>query len=257
LRPAELPGVEILLAQHSSRRWCWFHETYSICTVISRRGAKVGHVQFYEPGDAHSNAKVLHDAEFRVLFISPERARAAAEELGCPAPRWKVFATADAQLHGSMVAFHSAIESQADRLEVESRFAACTRRLFGDFAEKSPAPVRRPARGALLRARDVIRAAYSKPLALDDLSRVAHLSRYHFARAFAAEFGLPPHAYQMQLRVRRAQHLLGTGNSMAEVAAETGFCDQSHFTRHFKRLVGVTPSRYAQMVTRRECPVAG
>ena len=81
---------------------------------------------------------------------------------------------------------------------------------------------------------------------LGQLAAVAHLSSYHFARQFRAATGLPPHQYLIMRRVDRAQQLLGaeTGVSLAEVAAHVGFSDQSQFSRHFKRLVGVTPGRF-------------
>jgi AraC family transcriptional regulator len=81
---------------------------------------------------------------------------------------------------------------------------------------------------------------------LEQLATVARLSPYHFARQFRAATGLPPHQYLIMRRVDRAQQLLGaeTGVSLAEVAAHVGFSDQSQFSRHFKRLVGVTPGRF-------------
>jgi AraC family transcriptional regulator len=83
-------------------------------------------------------------------------------------------------------------------------------------------------------------------LALDNLAAVTHLSPYHFARMFKASTGLPPHQYLIRRRVERAKTLLRSGDdlSLAEVAARTGFWDQGHFTRHFRRLVGVTPKRF-------------
>jgi AraC-like DNA-binding protein len=57
---------------------------------------------------------------------------------------------------------------------------------------------------------------------------------------------MPPHAFQTQVRVSRAKTLLLEGWSISQVASQTGFADQSHLTRHFKRLVGVTPGRYQQ-----------
>ncbi|CAA9481240.1 MAG: Transcriptional regulator, AraC family [uncultured Rubrobacteraceae bacterium] len=57
---------------------------------------------------------------------------------------------------------------------------------------------------------------------------------------------MPPHAYQTQARLDRARSLLLRGWPPARVARETGFADQSHLTRRFKRLVGVTPGRYAE-----------
>jgi AraC-like DNA-binding protein len=70
------------------------------------------------------------------------------------------------------------------------------------------------------------------------------LSPFHLLRVFRAAVGLPPHAYQIQLRVARAKELLRAGMPIAAVAVEVGFVDQSHLTRHFKRLVGVPPGRY-------------
>jgi AraC family transcriptional regulator len=83
-------------------------------------------------------------------------------------------------------------------------------------------------------------------LTLADLAAVARLSPYHFARQFKAATGLPPHQFVLARRVERAQQLLqgGAGSSLAQVAARAGFSDQSQFSRHFKRLVGVTPGRF-------------
>jgi AraC family transcriptional regulator len=81
---------------------------------------------------------------------------------------------------------------------------------------------------------------------LEQMAAVARLSPYHFARQFKAATGLPPHQYVIMRRVERAKHLLqgGTDLSLAEVAAHAGFSDQSQFSQHFKRLVGVTPRQF-------------
>ncbi|WP_338149160.1 helix-turn-helix transcriptional regulator [Citrobacter cronae] len=63
-------------------------------------------------------------------------------------------------------------------------------------------------------------------------------------RSFSREIGVTPHAYLIQLRVRKARRLLATGKSPVEVALLTGFADQSHLTRAFVRQFGVTPGRY-------------
>jgi AraC family transcriptional regulator len=81
---------------------------------------------------------------------------------------------------------------------------------------------------------------------LEQLAAVAPLSPYHFARQFKAATGLPPHQYVIARRVERAKQLLEAGRdlSLAEVAAHAGFSDQSQFSRHFKRLAGLTPRRF-------------
>ena len=83
-------------------------------------------------------------------------------------------------------------------------------------------------------------------LTLEQMAAAARLSVYHFARQFKAATGLPPHQYVIMRRVERARQLLqaGTDLSLAEVAAHAGFSDQSQFTHHFKRLVGVTPGQF-------------
>jgi AraC family transcriptional regulator len=81
---------------------------------------------------------------------------------------------------------------------------------------------------------------------LAQLAAVVRLNPYHFARQFKAATGLPPHQYVILRRVERAKQLLqaGTDLSLAEVALRAGFSDQSQFSHHFKRLVGVTPRRF-------------
>jgi AraC family transcriptional regulator len=85
---------------------------------------------------------------------------------------------------------------------------------------------------------------------LEQMASIAHISTYHFARQFKAATGLPPHQYVILRRVGRAKELLqaGTDLSLAEVAADAGFSDQSQFSHHFKRLVGVTPGRFRMSV---------
>jgi AraC family transcriptional regulator len=81
---------------------------------------------------------------------------------------------------------------------------------------------------------------------LAQMAAVVGLNPYHFARQFKAATGLPPHQYVIARRVERAKQILqaGTDLSLADVAAHAGFSDQSQLSRHFKRLVGVTPGQF-------------
>ncbi len=81
---------------------------------------------------------------------------------------------------------------------------------------------------------------------LRSLSEQLGTSRFSALRAFKRHFGLPPHNYQLHLRVERAQAGLRAGLSPARVAVECGFFDQSHLTRHFKKVLGTTPAQYAR-----------
>src|SRR5262249_54950182 len=86
---------------------------------------------------------------------------------------------------------------------------------------------------------------------LERMAAIARLSPTSFASQFKRATGLPPHQYVITRRVERGKQLLqGDGDvSLTEVAARTGFSDQSHFSHHFKRLVGVTPGRVPMRTT--------
>ncbi len=83
-------------------------------------------------------------------------------------------------------------------------------------------------------------------VSLQELAERASLSRYQLLRAFRDVYGLPPHAYLIQVRVRRASAALRAGATIADAALTAGFADQSHLTRCFKRATGVTPGRYVR-----------
>jgi AraC family transcriptional regulator len=81
---------------------------------------------------------------------------------------------------------------------------------------------------------------------LEQMAAVVHLSPYHFARQFKVATGLPPRQYVIARRVERAQHLLRANGELGlvDVALRAGFSDQSKFSFHFKRIVGVTPGQF-------------
>ena len=87
-------------------------------------------------------------------------------------------------------------------------------------------------------------------VSLAELAGVVQLSVFHFTRKFRTEFGCPPHTYVMRMRMERAKAQLAKGNiPLKVVAASSGFSDQSHMTRLFRRLLGVTPSEYRRTTT--------
>ncbi|MDB6154204.1 MAG: Transcriptional regulator, AraC family [Chthoniobacteraceae bacterium] len=101
---------------------------------------------------------------------------------------------------------------------------------------------------AVLRAVEVMRNRLCEPLSLEELAHVAALSPFHFARQFKTATGHPPHEYLIRLRVDRAKELIRTQGrewTMAAIAQESGFADQSHMARHFRRVLGVTPRVFA------------
>jgi len=97
----------------------------------------------------------------------------------------------------------------------------------------------------LRRVLEHIEGHLAERITLAELAALAGTSQSHFCHAFKATTGLPPHRWQMEARVRHAQTLLsGDHHSLADVAAASGFADQSHFTRVFRRLAGETPGNW-------------
>ncbi|AZE23938.1 AraC family transcriptional regulator [Pseudomonas chlororaphis] len=94
------------------------------------------------------------------------------------------------------------------------------------------------------KARDYLHAHAQQDISLDELGAVCGVDRFRLTRAFKAAYGLPPHAYLVQLRLAKARRLLARGAQPAEVAMALGFADQSHMGRWFVRAYGLTPAAY-------------
>jgi AraC-like DNA-binding protein len=109
-------------------------------------------------------------------------------------------------------------------------------------------PDKTPGRPTELRAVEICKAYLAAHLdqnvSLIDLSRLARIDRFLLVRSFTAIVGMPPHAWHMQRRLHKSLEMLSQGEPVAEVAAATGFADQAHLTRVFKRVTGITPGRF-------------
>ncbi|HEX4407143.1 MAG TPA: AraC family transcriptional regulator [Xanthobacteraceae bacterium] len=98
---------------------------------------------------------------------------------------------------------------------------------------------------SLNRVRGYIESHLADPVGLEALADITGLSRCYFARAFKRSVGMPPHHYLMQRRLECAKKLLAdTEMPLAQVALESGFSDQSHFSRRFRQVIGITPRSY-------------
>jgi len=150
--------------------------------------------------------------------------------------------------------FHLASEDpRATLLRREELLVGALAWLVGHHAARQQSwepPLRPEPRLAGTRARTVrtvreyLDEHASENVSLTALAQLAGVSPCHLCRAFHREVGMPPHAYQTQLRVREAKRLLSDGMPVALSAATAGFYDQAHLTRHFRRIVGVTPGAY-------------
>ncbi|GAA1352232.1 helix-turn-helix domain-containing protein [Streptomyces beijiangensis] len=141
---------------------------------------------------------------------------------------------------------HTALAVRGDELEAESRLALIGERLRGHLGPRALSRTEAGAdRGVAGRLRELLDARLVEGVGLEEAARTVHADPTHLVRAFSGAFGIAPHQYLMSRRVDRARRLLLDGRPAGEVAAATGFYDQSHLTRHFKRVVGTTPGRYA------------
>lgn len=156
-------------------------------------------------------------------------------EAGCPGGRW----------YGESLASALAVHL------VRRYSTAAT--APGLLATSAPTQVGGLSRNRLREAIEYIHEHLAQEIRLDDLARATELSPYHFARLFKRSTGLAPHQYLIRRRVERARELLVTSSlPISEVAIQSGFCDQSHLTTHFKRVYGVTPRVFTQEFARRQ-----
>lgn len=94
---------------------------------------------------------------------------------------------------------------------------------------------------------DYIETHYMESISLNELAELTELSKYHLLRLFTRQKGISPYRYLETIRINHAKRLLEQGLLPIEVAAQTGFSDQSHFTNFFKKLIGLTPKQYRRI----------
>jgi AraC-like DNA-binding protein len=259
-RPHDLTQLELRRGvadtQPVPRHW---HEEYQLCLIQSGKGelsyrgtnfcVPPASLFMIHPGEVHSNyPDQSFGASYRMILVDAELMRCTAAELHRKESGLPFFPAAvlfDREAIRRYLDLYFALERPASTLERQSLLLNLLTTLIVRFAEHRPAPRQCGLeRQAVSRACDYLAEHYAENVTLEDLAQIANLSRFHFNRVFSEQMGMPPHAFQTQLRVLRAKTLLRQGWSIPQVAALTGFFDQSHLNRHFKRLVVVTPGQY-------------
>jgi AraC-like DNA-binding protein len=152
---------------------------------------------------------------------------------------------ADALLWQRISRLHGTLAQPGESFEAQSRLALIVDRL-GTHLSRHPVSLAPPPRGVADDLHDLLDARLTTGLTLDEAAGMLHTHPAHLVRAFTRRFAIPPHLYLTGRRVELARQLLLSGMPAGSVAAEVGFYDQSHLTRHFKRMLGVSPSRYAR-----------
>ncbi len=214
--------------------------------------APAGSIVVTHPGEIHTGQAVLETGwTYRTLLPAVDWLQQAAsgltERRANSVPYFPSPVIHDTALNQQMVALHAALESSPSALERESRFLWGLARLIQGYASDRPyATAIGKEHQAVQKIRDYLHVFYAQNIFLNELAAQAGIKPLRLLRVFKREVGLPPHAYLTQVRVYQAKRLLVAGQSIATAAVETGFVDQSHLHRHFKKIVGVTPGQYVR-----------
>jgi len=260
IRRPTCPGVEIFQISDSPRIWGHVNTAFALGTMTSWKGRAVyrrqnlplgpGHTFMFEPGEFFRG--VPDDSgsgSFRVIELSPaifsELCRE--EDRSAPMHFVEVIRSAPGLLGGALDALERALVSDLDSLEQQSCLVELAHAASRTVLERgSPRSGKRPAPlGPCERLRELLHSSEASTVSLASFAREADVSQFQLLRAFKRRYGSPPHAYGLYVRLERGRRLLREGCSIAEAAAGADFTDQSHFTRHFRRIWGVTPGRYA------------
>ena len=240
------PTIFLVLHTGAALQQDWRNEGKSFRTLTTP-----GSVHLLTPGPERSLSH-RNQLDCIVLSIEPGYVHRALED----SPRSEGielierFASADPQ-----------IERMVKALRAETRAGAPTGTLFGQsiatalavyLAQRySSSPLAlRSYRGGMPRTRlnrvlEYIAADLQEDLSLAVLAEIAGMNLFYFSRLFKQSTGLSPHRFVLEQRFRRAQHFLRTSDmTILEVSVRTGFADQGHFTKAFRRFVGVTPTEY-------------
>lgn len=141
---------------------------------------------------------------------------------------------------------HDLIMEQRTDFEKEEVFFFLIEQLIAEYTE--------PAGESLSATSEEIQKAcfylesnFAEPITLDDLSKLSGLNKYTLLRNFTKQRGITPYQYLETIRIGEAKKLLEKGVNPLDAAMQTGFVDQSHFTKFFKKLIGLTPKQYGDI----------
>ncbi|MFH9129857.1 helix-turn-helix transcriptional regulator [Streptomyces griseoaurantiacus] len=168
--------------------------------------------------------------------------------VGTDRPRFHQVTYPDRGLFDGIATLHRDLAQGEDELDVESSLIRLVDVLLTRHADAPGAasPTLRPR--ALRHVREMLHSHLNTNITLDDLAAVAGCSKRHLIRSFRQAYGVPPHQYRTLLRLAGAKSMLIAGLSVAETAAELGYCDQSQLNRHFRRRFGMSAGGYARAV---------
>ena len=258
-QPAGFEGLELNRASTDrSFQPRHVHDMYQIGLILrgggtfDYRGARLsvpaGCLAVVQAGEAHSC--FTDEAEgwaYGILYVDPHLLEKTVLEL-TEAGRLIYFSALvfeRADLAKTVLNLFHSFEQPTTRLERETRLLYTLAKIVQACAD-DPLPLQ-PARQepkAVSFVKDYLRTHYRDEVTLAELAQLTKLSRFYLHRVFTNTEGLTPFDYQMSIRIAEAKTSLLQGRLPAEVAVDAGFADQAHFTRTFKKHVGVTPGKY-------------
>lgn len=213
-----------------------------------------GRAILIEPGAVHDgHAPEAEGFTYAMLYLPQPFVSSITERLGIGdasslQAAFHSTLTDDAQLIGAIQQAFHALHNNEGRLARDQGID----HLLGTLARHvclKPASLRRDSPQELQRARDFLHAQMAYDVSLEELSTFSGVDRFRLTRQFKRAFGQSPHAYLVRLRLRTARALLARGMKPADVAAQTGFSDQSHLGVWFRRAFRMTPAAYRRQCT--------
>ncbi|WP_273766832.1 AraC family transcriptional regulator [Aeromonas hydrophila] len=257
-----LPFIEARAVQ-DGRRVCYdkhSHPHFSIGAITgghshylnqrSRQEVGRGHLVLMNPEEVHACNPVVDEPwSYLMFYLDTGWLQRQQEEagLGDAFRPFDMTASRDPLLYQGLCRLHRQLWQEQDPLAREVACHQFSRQLL---ARLTPASWDDRPPQHLQRAAELMQDDCSRPLTLAQLSAVAGLTPSHFVRSFSRHYGMTPHAYLLDQRIRHARTLLRRGEPLAEVALASGFADQAHFQRQFKRRVAATPGHYRTQLIR-------
>lgn len=205
-----------------------------------------------QPGEVHkASLESQINCRFYGLRINTNLLQKLAQETTDNYQGLPFFSTpvvSDKELSRLIFMFHNLIENSKESiLKQQSLLLKILEKLIFKYTQNRPnlkniGNENQP----IQRVKDYLNDNYAENISLEELAHIANFSPFYLNRAFRKQIGIPPHAYQTQIRIAHAKTLLTNNFSISQVAAKTGFASQSHFGWHFKRFMGVTPKQYVK-----------
>lgn len=236
------------------------HDTYAICLTTTgvqafnyRGNSEIstpGQVVVLHPDEVHDGYAATQEGfGYRQLYVEPAVIFAALQTL-CPHPSSLPFVRTPVVMNQKLsAAIISAFEDTREPLAIDSLIVQVAEGLLETDPSCKYVSLPRHLDGvALKRARQYLDAQRMRVVHSAELEAVTGLTRYDLARQFRAMCGTSPYRYLLMRRLDFARELLAQGRSLVEVALETGFADQAHFSRMFKATSGITPARYRTLI---------